>query len=62
MLRIAGQTAGPIGLKFLITLMGGRGVLQAIKNFKFFSTGKWQDRLGLHFLWTLMNGRGVLYA
>ena len=26
---IAGQTAGPIGLKFLWTLMGGRRVLKA---------------------------------
>ena len=40
---IAGETAGPIGLKFLGTLMGGRGVLQAKKIrilFSiFFSTG-----------------------
>jgi len=27
MLRIAGQTAGPIGLNFLWTIMGGRRVL-----------------------------------
>ena len=31
MLRLAGQTAGPIGLKFLWKLMGGRGGLKAEK-------------------------------
>jgi len=29
MLPIAGQTAAPVGLKFLWTLMDGRGMLQA---------------------------------
>ena len=41
MLPTAGQTAGPIGLIFLWTLMGGRGVLWAKQNskkkFQFFS-------------------------
>ena len=36
MLPKAGQTAGPIGLKFFWTLSGGRGVQLAIKNSKFF--------------------------
>ena len=36
MLRIAGQTAGPIGLKFFVETMGGRGVLQALKEFSTF--------------------------
>ena len=31
---MASQLAGPIGLKFLWTLMGGRGVFKARKNFK----------------------------
>ena len=35
-LRIDGQTAGPIGLKFLWTLRGSRGGLKAF--FQFFST------------------------
>ena len=34
MLPTAGQTAGPIGLIFLWTLMGGRGVLWAKQNSK----------------------------
>ena len=33
MLRIAGQTAGPIGLFLLWTLMGGRGVSKAKQIF-----------------------------
>ena len=33
MLPKAGQTAGPNRLKFLWTLMGGRGVSQAKKKF-----------------------------
>ena len=36
MLRISGHTAGPIGLNFLWTFMGGLGVLQAEKNLKTF--------------------------
>ena len=32
MLPIAGQTAGPIGLKFLWTLIGGRGVTKDKKS------------------------------
>ena len=35
MLSIAGQTAGPIGLKIFVTLMGGRGCYR-LKN-RFFS-------------------------
>ena len=35
MLRIAGQTTGPIGLIFLWTLRGGRGVLKAEKSIFF---------------------------
>ena len=35
MFPIAGQTAGPIGLKFLWTLIVGRGVFYARKNSKF---------------------------
>ena len=41
--------AGPIGLKFLRTLMGGRGVLQAIKNLKFFFHGQMAGPIGLTF-------------
>jgi len=36
MLRMGGQTAGPIGLNFFWTLMGARGVLQAISKSNFF--------------------------
>ena len=36
MFSIAGQTARPIGLKFLWTLMGGRGVIKAKKIRNFF--------------------------
>ena len=39
MLRIAGQTARPIGLNFLWTLRGGQGVLKANKSIKKNSTG-----------------------
>ena len=35
MLPIAGQPAGPIGLTFLETLMGGRGVSKAKKTRNF---------------------------
>jgi hypothetical protein len=35
MLPIAGQTAGPMGLNFLWTLMGGRGVFKAKKTIFF---------------------------
>ena len=47
MLRNAGQTTGPIGLKFLWTLMGGRGVLKAKKIRIFFP-------FFLHFLKTFI--------
>ena len=46
---MAGQTAGPLGLKFLRTLMGGRVVLQAIKNLKFFFHGQMAGPIGLTF-------------
>ena len=36
MLRIADQTAGPIGLIFLLTLMVNQGVSLANKNWKTF--------------------------
>ena len=40
MLLIAGQTVGPNGLKFLWTLMGGRGMFKAKKSRKFFTSTK----------------------
>jgi len=48
MLPIAGQTAGPIGLIFLWTLRGGRGVLLVIKIQKFFKTFFYGQRRALH--------------
>ena len=40
MMHIAGQTARPIGLNFLWTLMGGLGVLKAKKSEFFFQNKK----------------------